>query len=65
MSHLQFPYHPWDWHICLHEWLNVYGNLVGKYTVRPMNPMTRCWDAPLGRSLFSLRVLKKRAETRR
>ena len=36
MSHLQFPYHPWDW---TNIWLNVYGKLVGKYTVRPMNPM--------------------------
>ena len=32
-----FPYHPWDWHIYLHEWLICMVN-VGKYT-SPMDPM--------------------------
>ena len=29
----QFPYHPWEWYIYLHEWLIFYGKLVGKYTI--------------------------------
>ena len=31
------PYHPWDWCIHLHL-VDFYGKLVGKYTVRPMDP---------------------------
>ena len=31
------PYHPWDWHIYLHEWLIFMVN-VGKYT-SPMDAM--------------------------
>ena len=27
-----YPYHPWDWYICLHEWLIFMVN-VGKYTI--------------------------------
>ena len=32
---------PWDErYIYLHEWVMYYGKLVGKYTVRPMDPLT-------------------------
>ena len=29
---LEYTYHPWDWYICLHEWLILMVN-VGKYTI--------------------------------
>ena len=30
---------PWEWYIYLHDWLFFLIVHVGKYTVRPMDPM--------------------------
>ena len=47
------PYHPWDWHIYLHEWLVFMVFHAGKYTVRPMDPMGLVSCAALKLSLQS------------